>query len=239
MLRNIIFIAFFALAGVSLIFPTGVAEAGNGNIITVNRPVSSSFSGIVLGIKGELRVYQSETTDITISIDSNLEEFVQTEVVNGILEIKSSRRAGIRPTENAITIHLPEITKLAVSGTGKIFLIDTIFSESLHLEISGSGEIEGEVECANLSANISGSGKMTLTGKSQIARFGASGTATYECVQMEANRLNITASGSVKALVNAIEYLELRISGTGNIQYRGSPIITLLDSGSAKISALN
>ena len=238
MFRNIIFAAVFSLLEICLIFPSGATVIGNGNIVTVNRPVSSPFGGMILEIKGELSVYQSETAKIVISIDSNLEQFVQTEIKDGILRIKSKGPEGLRPVKCTVDVCTRNINSLTVSGSGKIHIIDKISAESLVLKISGSGEIEGEVECTDLAAEISGSGKILLTGKSQMAAFGVSGSGIYECERLEAGRVHITASGSVKALVNAIEYLQLRISGSGDIFYRGNPIITTLESGTARIKAL-
>jgi hypothetical protein len=52
---------------------------------------------------------------------------------------------------------------------------------SLRLDISGSGEIEGAVECNSLTVNISGSGKIAVTGTCQKAglNISGSGAITY------------------------------------------------------------
>lgn len=238
MFRNLIFFAAFGLAGLCFIFPSGATVSGNGTIVTVNRSVSSPFNGIVLEIKGELNIFQSETAKIVLSMDSNLEQYVQTEMSGGILRIKSKGPEGLRPTKCVIDVYTPVINSLTVSGTGKLLFADKIRTSSLQLKISGSGEIEGEAECTDLNAEISGSGKMILAGKTQMASLGVSGSGSYECEKLEAGRVHITASGSVRALVHAVEYLQLRGSGSGDIFYRGNPIITTLEPGTARIRAL-
>jgi hypothetical protein len=117
--------------------------------------------------------------------------------------------------------------------------MDKIITESLRLNISGSGEIEGFVECNVLTAEIFGSGKMMITGKSQRADLDISGSGNFECEGLEVSDARIEIRGSGDAGINVIENLEGKISGSGNIKYQGNPGITFSVSGSGKLKALN
>ena len=214
-------------------------ERGNRDIITVDRPVSSSFERIVLKISGEVRIYQSEEAKVSVTTDSNLEKYIQTEIKNGVLEIKTDRREGLRPSKNIITVYMPVIAELDISGSGTINFMNKISGEALRRTISCSGEIQGELEYNNLFANIRGSGGITLTGKSQKAELDISGSGAFECLELEAQDVIVKISGSGNTRVNAINNLTGRISGAGNIVYKGSPKITYSGSGSGTLKTLD
>jgi len=220
-------------------FCTGTLEKGNGDIVTIERPVSSSFKGVLLRGQAEVNIFQSEDVRISVTIDSNLQEYIQTDIINGVLEINTRTSDKLKPKVNRIDIYSPNFSYLALSGSGNILFPDKINGETLRLDISGDGRITGELEYSNLTANISGKGKIILTGKSQSVYFGLSGSGNFECEELEINDAIVEISGAGGARINVINSLHGIISGVGNIKYRGNPTITFDKSGIGRISTLN
>ena len=240
MFRKIVLVQLFLIIGTNYVFSNGVPEIGNGNIISIDRPVSSTFTTIILGTNGLLNIYQSEKERISITIDSNLEYYIETEIIDGVLEIKTRKSNGIRPTVNTINVYTPNIEQLSILGTGNIMIIDMIVSESLLLNISGVGKITGKVECTNdLKLSISGNGNMRIAGKSTFLKIETSGSADIDCSELEVYEAAVRINGSGNVQLNVIDFLEGRIYGSGNILYHGKPRIAFDGFGSGNIRRID
>lgn len=106
-----------------------------------------------------------------------------------------------------------------VSGSGKIYATLNI-TEQAGFEISGSGKVEAKGNAASVKAVISGSGKVL-----------AAGLQTDRC------RVNISGSGDVE--IDVKSDLDVNISGSGSVGYKGSPgKVNCNASGSGKVYKL-
>ncbi|MDR1909190.1 MAG: DUF2807 domain-containing protein [Spirochaetaceae bacterium] len=237
MKKIVLFIMAFVLVGIHYGFSFGIQEYGNGDIITIDRTISSSFDGIHLETGATVNLYQNPEQKISITVDSNIEKFIQTEIKNGILDIKYWNGYN-RPTQNIINIYTPGIQSIAISGSGTIVIADKITTDSLKTHISGSGEIEGPVECDTLAISIFGSGDIKLNGRSREAEISISGSGDVVCDKLQVNNADIRISGSGAVLIDVADNLKGRIFGSGNILYLGTPRINFRASGSGKISIL-
>jgi hypothetical protein len=235
--QKIISIVIIGLIGINCIFASGRKE-GNGNVVTLERPVSALFDSITLSEKATVNIYQNENPKITLEIDSNLEKYVKTDINNGVLEIKETLRVSLQPNVYIINVYIPNIYALKISGSGNIILKDIILSNELYLNISGSGEIIGNIECNRIETKISGSGGIRLSGKCEEALIEISGSGNYECIDLEIINANVEISGSGDVNITAINSLNGKISGPGNVMYKGNPEIQFENSGKGKIIAI-
>jgi hypothetical protein len=234
MLRKTILVGIFVLIGSAMTFASGVREeiTGNGNVITVERHLGSSFKDIKLSTNASVFIHQNEKSKITLETDSNIEQYITTSVKtgkvyhkDGILRIIGNRKLSLRPTKCVIHIYTPDIINLENSGVGNITIVDKLNIENIAFFVSGVGGIEGTVETNNFVAKISGVGKINLTGKCRNAKIELSSSGTFEGGGFEIEKANVKITGAGGAKVAVSDVLEGEISGSGNIIYSGNPRI--------------
>jgi hypothetical protein len=83
-----------------------------------------------------------------------------------------------------VYVSMPHFRRLSVAGSGSIVGESTIYSDSLTLELTGSGEIELDVETKQLGSNISGSGEIRLRGSTKVFQHTISGFGDLKALNM-------------------------------------------------------
>jgi len=209
---------------------------GNGNLVTSERTVST-FEKISSGGSNEISFHVSPEYRVVVTADSNLVEFVTTDVRNNVLNI-GFKRGSYSSTRIQIDVYCPALTSVSISGSGSFTGNDTIITSTFDSNVSGSGEIIGTIECNNFSANISGSGKIIITGSGKNSDINISGSGIFSGSNFTINNAAVHVRGSGKAIIFVSEYLNVVISGSGEVDYRGDPKIESKTSGSGQINKL-
>ena len=88
-----------------------------------------------------------------------------------------------------------------------------------------------------MKATISGSGDITLNGKTTDFEVRVSGSGDVNAYDLSALNVTANVSGSADIEVTATEMIQARVSGSGDISYRGNPKkIDTKSSGSGDIT---
>ena len=124
---------------------------------------------------------------------------------------------------------------LQISGSG-----DAKFSGvrgNLSISIAGSGDVSAtDLQLENCSASVMGSGDVSLSGSSVNLSLEQSGSGDNNSFNLKAVNAEISCSGSGDVVVNVIEKLKARTSGSGDITYTGSPkMVDVESSGSGEV----
>lgn len=218
-----------SVLSITLLFATAIAFGQEKE----ERDVSS-FSGISLGIAGDLYLTQGSSQKVVVQAEKNLDE-IETEVRDGVLRIKtdnwSSRIKGAK-----IWITMSEVESLNVSGSGTILAETPIRAAELGLRISGSGDIKiPELKGEEIEATISGSGDMTLAGSAEEMDIRISGSGDVYADGLEVDECSIKISGSGGCRIDATEELDASVSGSGKVTYYSNPVVDARVSGSGKV----
>ncbi|NAY93210.1 DUF2807 domain-containing protein [Muricauda sp. JGD-17] len=213
---------------------------GNGNVVTIERSVGD-YEAIGLAGWFDVELVEGREGEITLKGESNLLEYIKTEVKDGKLHIKKEKGVNLRPSSwgNSILIIVPveEINSLALSGSGDIVGKTTLKSDDFSVSIAGSGDIDIDVEAEEVSASLSGSGDIALSGKTSNLDVQVSGSGDVKAFELEAEHVDVQISGSADVKVTANQSLNARVSGSGDIVYRGNPTkINTKASGSGDIT---
>jgi len=224
-------------AAVVFYFSSCNTETGEGNIITETREVGN-FDKIELSNASQIEIVKGDTVKVEVSDYENLLEYLVVETVNNKLIVKTEPLGvWLRNSRAKVKVTMPdELSSLILSGSGDIDVYDS-FPGITDLHISGSGSIH--VNPANfvspVSAIISGSGSMEMSGiVSEInTSIPGSGSMYFGNLRSQDAVCNISGSGNIT--IWAEQSLEVNISGSGNIYYYGSPDITSNITGSGRI----
>lgn len=212
--------------------------SANGTIVTEERSLTA-FTNIECDLSAEVTVVQSENYKVIIETSENIIGIIETKVSGSTLEIDLKNGKCLKNNYTLkITVYLPELKGLDVSGSGDVYVPGKITSEMLDLEISGSGSIRMDsLNTNSIEADISGSGEIYLTGTDTVETqsIKISGSGSVEAINLPVKKSTIDISGSGDSKVYVLETLDVEISGSGNVIYKGNPIISQQVSGSGGI----
>lgn len=199
---------------------------GNGKIVTLERSVGE-YDGI--GVSGwfDVELVDGKEGRLTLKGEENLLEHIVTEVKNGKLSIKVEKGYNLKPSswDDGILIIVPveSINSISLSGSGDIVGKTTLKASNFNTAMSGSGDITLDVEVRSLTASMSGSGDITLSGNTADFNATISGSGDIKAYELDADNVDATVSGSADIKVTAKKMLKARVSGSGDISYRGNP----------------
>ncbi|WBU89594.1 head GIN domain-containing protein [Cellulophaga omnivescoria] len=217
----------------------GKRVKGNGNIITDSRNVGD-YEAISVSGFFDVELIEGTEGKITLKGDENILNHIKTEVKNGKLVIKAEKGMNLSPSRNSkllVTVPVEHINEATLSGSGDIVGKTTIVSNTFETSISGSGDINLKVKAKELKATMSGSGDINLSGSATDFTVRVSGSGDISAYDLEADYVKALVSGSADIKVTAKETIDARVSGSGDIKYRGNPKkIESKTSGSGGVS---
>ncbi len=200
-----------------------------------------NFDEVMMSIDGTVYIKMGDKNEVILEGSRSDLEKVETDVKSGRLRIGTENRGrwwrSWRDSPKVdVYITVKEINGVYVSSSGDIVSQGLLKSDDFEASISGSGGIEVEVDARTVSSRISGAGNIELSGSSSDARLGISGSGKYFAEDLKVGDYNITISGSGRATVNVEGELDVRISGSGNVYYKGNPTgVNSSTSGSGKV----
>lgn len=209
-----ILIAVFAVA------MTGCVKdhlIGSGSIVTENRTMNGTFKEIRIEGSMDVLVKQGDSIRVSVKDYGNIMPYIETKIVGNALVIKHQDNAWITNSAGEVTVTLPTLTNVELSGSGDVGTIGNFNFTDLSLFISGSGNFSFAGTCKKMNAKVSGSG--------DIRAFD---------LPTEVVTARISGSGNMQ--LNVSQTLDATISGSGDIIYKGAPTtVTKSISGSGSV----
>ncbi|MBO0340062.1 MAG: head GIN domain-containing protein [Bacteroidota bacterium] len=218
----------------------GKRVKGNGDVVTIERSVGD-YDEIAMAGWFDVELVSGTEGEITLTGESNLLEYIITEVKNGKLVIKKEKGVNLKSSnwKNGIHVTVPveSVHSVSLSGSGDLVGKTTIKADHFSTAMSGSGDVTLMVDADELDATLSGSGDINLSGRATDFTVTVSGSGDIKAYDLEADFVKATVSGSADIKVTANQSLEARVSGSGDIHYRGNPKkINSKTSGSGDIT---
>jgi hypothetical protein len=190
---------------------------GSGSIVSENRTIGASFKEIRVEGSMNVLVKQGDSIKVTAKDYANILPYLDIRVVGNALVISYEKNAWISNSAGEVTVVLPTLTGIELTGSGDISTIGNFNFADLSLIISGSGDFSLSGTCKNMNAKVTGSGDIRA----------------YD-LPTEVITAKISGSGSMQ--LNASRTLDATISGSGDIIYKGSPAtVTKSISGSGSV----
>lgn len=214
-------IALLLVLAVSLISVSSCSKRvlkGEGPIISETRSLAD-FDQIYCNGSIDLEVVASNRDEVTISGYQNLVPAYRTDVSSGKLYLEyDDEYINIRHDNLKVTVYTTGFEKLKLSGSGDVAIKSGINSDYMNIQISGSGNVR-------LTHN---------TFKTLITKINGSGNIYAR--DADSDEVYATISGSGDISVTALDLLDARISGSGDIDYWGNPASVTVDvSGSGRV----
>ncbi len=185
------------------------------------------FTGVKLSVPGDLYITQGSPQKVVIEASDDRLERIETEIQGGNLIIrekgtwKSWKNWGGKNIKIYITA--PTLNYLVVSGSGSIEGQNTIRSEDMYVAVSGSGDMDIDIRATDLEGRISGSGNLDLKGNAEDFEVSISGSGNVDAEDLSTSNCEVRISGSGNCRVGVSKSLDSRVSGSGNVYYKGNP----------------
>jgi len=210
---------------------------GNGNVVKkdLDLPEIDAFS---LSFNGDVYVRQGDEQSVTVEMEENLLEYLNTEVRDGKWRIKFDKNVRTR-RDVKIYLTVRDLQEAYISGSGSIVGENTFRNlGNVEVGVSGSGDIKLDLEGEDIDISVSGSGDIVLTGQADQIDIGISGSGDVRCHELVAAVGKVRISGSGDVTIHATENLQVRTSGSGDVEYKGTPRLSAKSSGSGDISSM-
>lgn len=211
---------------------------GDGNITTTTRN-TGDYDGLKAAGPMDFKLVQGTEGKITIQGDSNLMEYIITEVKDGKLVVRSKKGVNLKPTKTiVVTVPYQSISSVSLAGSGDVENSGTIKSDDFKVALAGSGDIDLKVDADSLESSIAGSGDIQLSGSTGSLETKIAGSGDFDGSSLDSKNVDVKIAGSGDVNVVCNGTLKVRISGSGDVKYSGNP--TSKDtkvSGSGSISS--
>jgi hypothetical protein len=136
----------------------------------------------------------------------------------------------------SLSITTPALSQVSVTGSGSV-AVDRVRGDALDLRLSGSGSLGiGMVDVIKLQALSTGSGDMTLSGKSFSGQFLLSGTGNLSAEGLAVQNAEASLVGAGDMTLGATGKAKLTLSGSGNLRVTGPATCQVTQSGSGTLS---
>ncbi len=209
-------------------------EEGSGKIASSTMELSE-FDEIVIDLPADVFIKQGNKNSIEIRVDKNLLEFIETKVKRNTLRIKTEKCIS---KYKVFDIHITaeNFDKIELNGSGNVKNSGTLKLEELKIELNGSGKADFKIETVDLETEINGSGEIKYKGYVKNHEIEISGSGKIKAYKLDTKNTEVEISGSGSCKVKVSNKLKAKITGSGNVYYKGN--IKKLDtdiSGSGKV----
>lgn len=221
---------------------------------------ANNFTKISFRVPGKLYLRQGNTFKVEIEGKKEVLDEIETDVEGSRLVIETDWKKWKWNDDDRVNVYItaPAIEALHVSGSGDLIAETKINATNVELNVSGSGSIKAEIEASGtMHADVSGSGNITVRGKSKdlnsrvsgsghvtvtlavssLADFSVSGSGRIEASgSASAVKTNISGSGKVLAANLETNKCDVRISGSGDVEINVKEELDANISGSGSVT---
>ncbi len=210
---------------------------GKGDLITETR-TTDFFHEIRLD--GSADIYLKQSSDIENGIieiegQQNIVDILNTDVVGGQLIIDFDKQCVSYSKRLVLTITTKDLSEIKLRGSGDIVTLTKFEGDDLLASISGSGDMELELNYNDVDTEINGSGCIDLYGEGYSLDIDIDGSGDIDGFEFPVNRATVSISGSGDAKVNVSDHLKVDINGSGDVYYRGTPSTEVDIDGSGDV----
>jgi hypothetical protein len=166
-------------------------------------------------------------------------------------------KPGVFSTDASVTITMPELSRLEVSGASRGSAKGFQSADQCDLEVSGASQLDMDIEAGNTGLTVSGASKVTgkliaedtrievsgastceITGSGDQCDLEVSGASRYNAPDFRMHNTNINVSGASHATIYTSGTLNLEVTGASTLDYSGNPILSKVSvSGASKLNS--
>lgn len=197
----------------------------------------SDFSSIAIDSFGEFHIRQGEEESLTIEGPNNYLRNITTEVIDGVLHIRSDRGFignTLQRVEYNLTVK--DLNSISLSGAGSIDM-PSLDTDALDISLTGAGSIRiNSLNAESLSAVLNSAGSINVAGNVTTQNIVLNGVGSYDGDDLRSSEATVVVSGAGSADIWAVDILTVTISGVGSVNYYGYPTLSQSITGLGSVN---
>lgn len=187
------------------------------------RDIDTNYTEIHLEGSIDLIVTQSDAYRLKIEGGERMIPYIKTRVFDDRLEISELPNSIEREDPVRVFISKVYLDDIYLLGSGDIDASGLIGVHA-NLEIDGSGDMDVQydfVQTADI--KIDGSGDVRVTGESSNTTIRIEGSGDVDARYLQSEDASVFVEGSGDTRLTVLSYLQVEISGSGDVLYWGNP----------------
>lgn len=243
----------------SFVTTENISSTGVTQVRTVGK-----FTGVSVSSGIKVNFTQGNNQSVMVETDPNLQEYVSTEVQNGILVIgiknKNDRKLNFKKL--LVTIEAPRLSSVRVSSGALLTTLNTISENDFEAEVSSGANLNADLKIRNNTSIDIGSGSSmridlqtknlaltatsgsssTVVGNADNTVFNLSSAASCNAQDLISKMGTASASSGSTLKIYATESLTASATSGATIRYKGNPkniVATGKSSSGGSVKPLN
>jgi len=195
---------------------------GNGNVIQEQRDMDA-FKDLLIEGAFKTTIYQTQNSTVDLFAESNIIPIITTVVNNQLLTISVAGGQCYHTTQPVeVYVNSPDYETITANSSGDVNL-SNLSLDNLTYNQNGSGDLNGIFGLDKITFNLSGSGNATLVGSASQGDLKLSGSGNIYASDLAIETVYANSSGSGDMHLRVNTFLDVTISGSGNVYYKGNP----------------
>ncbi|ASZ10771.1 DUF2807 domain-containing protein [Chitinophaga pendula] len=209
--------------------------SGSGRIITEKREVDR-FTAISVSGPFHVELLQGLREPVRIEAEDNIVPAIEAYVSGTMLRIRLRRGVNLRHfREIKVYVQSPVYEQVSFSGSGSLTTPDILHCTDLLCEINGNAATQLNLQADRLDVQVNGSGNARLEGQTRLYKSEINGSGDVIAHGLQTKEARIRIHGSGNHSISVEELMDIRILGSGDIRYKGSPTIRSSIMGSGRL----
>lgn len=203
------------------------------NITTENRNITG-FNALDVSDAMDVEVVFGTTEGVIVEANSNLHQYILTDVVAGRLKIRMKNNVRIKSGATIkIYVSAMYLDGVDISGASRVEFTNSLVTTYLDLDISGASTFQGGVQLSDISADLSGASNVEIWGVATEASMDLSGASRLGDESLVIDNLDIDLSGASRATLTVNGVMNISASGASSLDYYGTGLINNLETSGA------
>lgn len=182
----------------------------------VEQEETASFSSV--SIQGGGKVFLSNGKKNVFSSAGDQDK-IDMKVINETLYITFPRIS----SDAVVNVVIPEFQAISVGGNASAESVDVLIGTTLKLHSGSRSDVNLNLNYHNLKTQVTGSGEVRLAGKAIVHEVQVSGEGDLFAFDMDTEVTKAQISGNGNLKINAIESVDVQVSGSGDVFLKGDP----------------
>ncbi|WP_229664938.1 head GIN domain-containing protein [Polaribacter pacificus] len=196
--------------------------SGNRKVTTENRKVAKDFTAIQAGNGIEVLITQSNQTKIVVEADENLQDYIKTEVQNGVLKIYSKRNIW-RAKSKRVYVSTKTISAIKAASGSDVYTENTIKANNIDLSTSSGADAKISINATTVTSSASSGSDLKIIGKAKNYSASASSGSSINAYGLESLNATVKVSSGADIDVYVLESLDAKASSGGDVDFKGNP----------------
>ena len=217
---KIIVTSILSLSLFSCNFNLGVI--GNGNVVTQERTIDSNFDQIEVSRGLDVYLTQSETENLRVQADENLQDLIKTQIEGHTLKIYADKNIRYSATKKVL-VSFNSISKISAASGSTVYSTGNISVENLELQTSSGADMDLDLKVNSLHCKTSSGSDLKIKGTATKLVANASSGSDIKASDLITENSNVTSSSGADIIVNVSNELIAKAESGGDIKYFGNP----------------